>query len=31
MIVAEVAETALGRAGRRRPDFPSLKKFVRRR
>jgi sugar lactone lactonase YvrE len=29
--VAEVAETALGRAGRYRPDFPSLKKFVRRR
>jgi sugar lactone lactonase YvrE len=27
--VAEVAETALGRTGRYRPDFPSLKKFVR--
>ncbi len=27
--VAEVAETALGRVGKYRPDFPSLKKFVR--
>jgi DNA-binding beta-propeller fold protein YncE len=27
--VSEVAETALGRTGRYRPDFPSLKKFVR--
>jgi sugar lactone lactonase YvrE len=29
--VAEVAETALGRAGRWREGYPSLKKFVRRR
>jgi DNA-binding beta-propeller fold protein YncE len=27
--VAEVAETALGRTGRYRPDYPSLKKFIR--
>ena len=27
--VGEVAETALGRTGRYRPDYPSLKKFVR--